>query len=325
MSETDAQRQQQVQLLCALIASVTNDDRHSEASKEHLDKYLDTLLDDATVKEETDEYKEDIWFTIPGTKLSVSKAWGYRIPYFNIFFDAIFDEVPDREKLSEMLNILGQMAAFMLTVALATPLTVSYDDLLDVKARFDNPPYNYTLGYEEMVVRAIESCAVAMYLQAAAVIMICLMFAFTNTGLENASEAKNFRHAWWGVLKWIVLAIMLFVLVGVVATFYSWNYFVQMRWPDLYLEDLQSKYLEAESNGDFEAMAKHTEGMKKLPFPSWDKSVGATLRTFGWFFLMPLMLFALTFISLAKWRASSAYQNKLKKSADKAAASASKS
>jgi hypothetical protein len=52
-----------------------------------------------------------------------------------------------REKLSERLSTLGQMAVFMLAVALSTPLNVLYEDIMGVKERFSAPPYNYTLTY----------------------------------------------------------------------------------------------------------------------------------------------------------------------------------
>ena len=66
-----------------------------------------------------------------------SGSFLYRIPIVNTGYDLLFDnEPPDRASAEALFNLLGLVAALFITIAMALPAAVDFDELQAVKARW---------------------------------------------------------------------------------------------------------------------------------------------------------------------------------------------
>ena len=183
-----------------------------------------------------------------------SAVFWYKIPVINIVYDIIFDETPSHAKLTEMLNNVGLLSALFLTIAMAIPMSVSFDEIQAARQRYSTYPYNGFMTEDRVLRELATFTSGSTYCLGTGVWLTVIILFTTSAGVESEEDtAAHIRDLWWSYTRWIVLVILGSSLLGTIFTFFAFNRMIYIKYPDIYIEQ----------NGrlDFPAIRSSTYGV----------------------------------------------------------------
>ena len=172
------------------------------------------------------------------------------IPVVNILYDAILDTAPPSyDLLRESLNSMGLLSALLLTVAGAMPMSLDYDELDAVRARFNcsDPASIYPSctdfallwNGKYLITRLSAGCTNAFILLASSLCttILLLILATVTIDIEVASTHPEKYLAWWRWMRWVFLWQFVTLTAGAVYTFNVSGHFFMIKFPDFYVEE----------------------------------------------------------------------------------------
>jgi hypothetical protein len=172
----------------------------------------------------------------------------YKVPFANMFFDMFFDSVPTEGELTSLLEQIGVLSALLLTVAMAIPMSISFDELTDARERFSIAPYNASVSFERSYKELFQGTAIATYSFAIAVTLTVMIYASSASGLEtnfgdpkdpeNPTNvvSKKLRKLWWNKMRYVVLLCTLSSLAGCASLTIAYNRLCYFKFLDYFVE-----------------------------------------------------------------------------------------
>ncbi len=172
----------------------------------------------------------------------------YKVPFANMFFDMFFDSVPTEGELTSLLEQIGVLSALLLTVAMAIPMSISFDELTDARERFSIAPYNASVSFESSYKELFQGTAIATYSFAIAVTLTVMIYASSASGLEtnfgdpkdpeNPTNvvSKKLRKLWWNKMRYVVLLCTLSSLAGCASLTIAYNRLCYFKFLDYFVE-----------------------------------------------------------------------------------------
>lgn len=160
-----------------------------------------------------------------------------RVPIVNIIYRLLFDEEPPHlDSVKSTLDTIALLAALFLTIAMALPTGVAFDELEAARARFSAPPYDSMFSGDQIVRDFGNAIAVATFMLGSALIAtVCAIVSIlvTQAEIEGRPEATRrfWRFARWGAV-WAIGSL----IAGVIGCFLAFNRLVFIKLPDVMLE-----------------------------------------------------------------------------------------
>mmetsp|Transcript_11691 Transcript_11691/g.30464 ORF Transcript_11691/g.30464 Transcript_11691/m.30464 type:complete len:348 (+) Transcript_11691:27-1070(+) len=166
-----------------------------------------------------------------------STAILHRVPIVNVFYDLLFDDVPPQmDAVKSTLDTIALLAALFLTIAMAIPASVDFDEVNAARARFDSLPYSaYTTG-DELAQAFVFTSALSTYMLGSALIATVVALVSLVVTEDEVSKSDEVRLRYWGYARWATLWAIATLIAGVVTCFFSFNRLVFIKLPDIALE-----------------------------------------------------------------------------------------
>ena len=172
----------------------------------------------------------------------------YKIPFINMFYDMFFDSVPTQDELTNLLEQIGVLSALLLTVAMAIPMSISFEEIYAARERFSITPYNASVPFEQAYRELFQCTAIATYSFAIAVTLTVMIYASSASGLEtnfgdpddNENSQRDFgrelRRIWWTKMRYVVLLCTLSSLIGCASLTIAYNRLCYFKFIDFFVE-----------------------------------------------------------------------------------------
>jgi len=184
-------------------------------------------------------------------------AFWYKMPILNLVYGLMDgDRPPSQENLKAVLNGYALVDALLLTIVMSMPQAMSFEEIELARRRFDGvvhfeftdeadydrryDDWNWassgpTNGRQIVTVYARWTMAAAIFLgcSLAAVFMV---LGLCDLVLSEVHHLHRVNRAWWGYMRYVLLTIILFTMLGSVASMYAFAYTIYFRWPDYYVE-----------------------------------------------------------------------------------------
>ncbi|CAJ1399180.1 unnamed protein product [Effrenium voratum] len=131
--------------------------------------------------------------------------WQYRIPFWNVIYDLLFDTPPTKNQMREMLSVLGLVNGLLLSVLLPIMTKFQPEDVLVLKRR-DVQLLEFR---ERFRVCVSLGCAT----MASALLQVLFTFVFANVSAAFDAGQASVRR-WWAIQRWIIVSIGVFTAMG---------------------------------------------------------------------------------------------------------------
>jgi hypothetical protein len=178
--------------------------------------------------------------------------WVIQIPVLNVVFDFVESESPPSlANVKDAMNAMGLLAALALTVSMALPASVNFEQIKLDAQRFARPPYSGVLpvweGYfnisepadlpEALIEQLAEGTITSTALLASAVIVVVIfLIVIGTTGGEVFDEDYEAYKSWYAWTRWLVVWVFTCLVTGMTYAFRSYIYLVIINFPDFYVE-----------------------------------------------------------------------------------------
>ena len=160
------------------------------------------------------------WLNIPIKKLFV----------VNIFSNMFFERCPTTEEIKDVLNTMGLLSALLLSVAIAFPTCLDYDELQDYGQRYEHCDEDVVFWFGLNVWQALTlNCG-------ALIISVLLLFFLSTIEFNDIDELKR----WWIWARYPIMLGMVYLVAGSYCTQTSLYHLMRLKWPlrnDRYYED----------------------------------------------------------------------------------------
>ena len=165
-------------------------------------------------------------FIIPWLNIPVKKVF-----FLNIISNMFFERCPTTEEIKEMLNAMGLLSALTLSIAIAFPTCLDYDELQAYEQRYENCSENdVTFSFGSIVWQAITlNCGTV-------VISVLMLFFVSASDFGDVDELKR----WWIWARYPIMLGMVYLVGGFYCTQTSVYHLMRLKWPlrnDRYYED----------------------------------------------------------------------------------------
>ena len=177
------------------------------------------------------------------------------MPVVNIFYDMLVDHNPPKpSELREALNNIGLLATLFLTIALALPMSISYEELEQTIDRYNCTapssiyrgcsPYALKWTGVHIISEMANMGSWAQFWLCTSIFgVVVFLVTMVTTGDEASYNDKAKYLAWW---KWtrVVFGSTIFSLIaGFVGTFRSMTFLWMVKFPDPFImEHGQSRW-----------------------------------------------------------------------------------
>ena len=194
---------------------------------------------------------------------------GWRnFPLINVFFDLLFDLPPTPDQLKESLNLIGLIAALLLTMVGAAPYTGT-----DYAAHIKE--VNSTRVFDKFVITTTMSYAglgAALF----GVVAMLLFMGHTSFRGPDGQNSHKLLAVWWRWARWMFLYIFLVMVASIVVAYNANSALLRMTVPHTVSPD-DPDYLS-------------TEAGFGGPHPISAENAGKTQDSWLWIMLMYTML-----------------------------------
>lgn len=178
-----------------------------------------------------------------------SSAIVHRIPIVNVFFDLLFDEMPPKlDSVKSTLDTIALLSALFLTIAMAIPASVDYDELMAARARFDAAPYNAWASGSDLVEAFALYSALSTYMLGSSLIATVVTLVSLIVTQDDVSDRVEVRQRFWIFARWGALWAILALVLGVVACFFAFNRLIFVKIPDIAVERAGAAGLQSPSS-----------------------------------------------------------------------------
>jgi len=165
-----------------------------------------------------------------------------KIPVVNLVYDVLGDRLPPSSaELKEVLNLMGLLGALMLTISMALPGTISYEELKSTQERFNNASSAYS-GIPDMSNNnAIDSLVyyttVSTNLLGASLVATLLMLVNLSATGGRCREFYKPYVKWWSYARWVFTWAFATLVYGTYSCFQVFNWLMGIKFPDRYVEE----------------------------------------------------------------------------------------
>jgi len=165
-----------------------------------------------------------------------------KIPVLNLAYDVLGDKMPPSvTELNVVLNLMGLLAALLLTVSIALPGAVSYEELEAVRARFNNPNSSYSGIHKMSNDAGIDSLAYytltsTNLLGSSLIVTLFMLITLSATGGRCKEFYKPYLK-WWSYARWVFAWAFTTLVYGAYCCFQAFNWIFSIKFPDRYVEE----------------------------------------------------------------------------------------
>jgi len=256
-------------LLGILLAKLL--DGQSTEEKDTLRRTFNKVFEEqVSPKEENKDEEKAIQDDLTSTYLM--------IPIVNVLYDALFP-APSPARLRGLLDIVGMLAALMLSVVVSVSMNVDFYEFEQAKQRFNVTPYNSVTTFDELLQEVTGYYTASTYCLGATVFLVVVVVA--SEGLETTCKSFVLRNEWWNPCGFlIVLGIILQCVFGIAFAVFGYNRMFYIKYPDIWVE-------------------QHANGVR---WPSLYGSTYGATTSWATFHMTPSLVVAIVLISVGKMR-----------------------
>jgi len=174
------------------------------------------------------------------------KIW-HKAPIINIFFDMLVDSFPAQPSgLNDALTNVGLLAALILTVVFAIPMSVTYDEVMQAMVRYNctDPlsiyqsctEYARTHDGPMILSQVANGASWALFLLASCLFgVVIFTIVLKTTGANAFYETPEKYLAWWRWTRFVFLFNIVTLLLGLNYSFRTFSYLYMIKFPDAYI------------------------------------------------------------------------------------------
>jgi len=168
----------------------------------------------------------------------------YSIPFVNVFYFILFDRTPAFDDVRNILDTMGLAMALLLSIAMAIPMSISWDDYQNIIDMYDadsGTPYASCgwSGYD-IINQFNSQVSTAVFFNAAGILIVITLVVFTvvlDTSRMSVLAEYEFRTLWWRYVRFPVGGCLIIGIIGICATFSSYLTFTQLTMPNQHIEE----------------------------------------------------------------------------------------
>ena len=181
----------------------------------------------------------------------MSTFW-YRAPIANLVYGLLDgDRPPSQENLKAVLNGYALVDALLLTIVMSMPMSMTFEEIELARLRFDGvvrfeftDEIDYDRRYNDwdgvtgksMVVLYARWTVAAAMLLALSLFAVFMVLGLCDLVLSEVHHLHRVNRAWWRWMRYVLVTIIIFTMLGSVASIYAFSYTIYFKWPDYYVE-----------------------------------------------------------------------------------------
>eukprot|EP00035_Acanthoeca_spectabilis_P028140 m.469344 g.469344 ORF g.469344 m.469344 type:complete len:249 (-) comp28424_c0_seq1:364-1110(-) len=169
------------------------------------------------------------------------------IPVVNYVFFIIFaGNIVTPESVDSLLSTIALVSALMISISVGGLMSVSFDELTQADERYTTGIYecanlnNFGIKHPSVVLaqNSLDSMyMLGLALMGSAVLLISAKYVETKTHEGDTAETSPEFRRWWSIVRFPVLAIIVFLVVGVMYMFFAVRETVVVKFPNYYLQE----------------------------------------------------------------------------------------
>ena len=177
----------------------------------------------------------------------MSTFW-YRAPIANLVYGLLDgDRPPSQENLKAVLNGYALVDALLLTIVMSMPMSMTFEEIELARLRFDGvvrfeftDEIDYDRRYNDwkgatgrnMVVGYARWTVAAAIFLALSLFAVFMVLGLCDLVLSEVHHLHRVNRAWWRWMRYVLVTIIIFTMLGSVASMYAFSYTMHFKWPD---------------------------------------------------------------------------------------------
>ena len=167
-------------------------------------------------------------------------SYAYYIPLLNSLYDEFLDEPTiSSDRINDLITATTLLSGLFLGAVCAIPMSVDFEEVGKARERFKAPPYNKTPYANDVIIRDLAAyTSASVYSLGSSMISIVVFYLLSGIKTANGEDTPlEIRVSWWRFNRFVILFIVLSTISGMVFSFFAFNRFAFIKFPDLWVEN----------------------------------------------------------------------------------------
>ena len=167
-------------------------------------------------------------------------SYAYYIPLLNSLYDEFLDEPTiSSDRINDLITATTLLSGLFLGAVCAIPMSVDFEEVGKARERFKAPPYNKTPYANDVIITDLAAyTSASVYSLGSSMISIVVFYLLSGIKTANGEDTPlKIRVSWWRFNRFVILFIVLSTISGMVFSFFAFNRFAFIKFPDLWVEN----------------------------------------------------------------------------------------